>query len=212
MSMITGSKLAAVGVDVAVEINDEVVSSIASKLARRVVLSHDSVTQFLPVEDIERGFCYSLKVVLSANSGAKPKFDQIPVMFGDLMKPLNCKYRGVRIHVGAIDVGERPNSYPEFCDILDSIGIKMGKPLRVDPDGESNIMKVGVVKLQDVDHLVGIDSQVDLEELVVRAMLDAPQKEQEKLTRILGHMDNVYVDRDELLRQWACSLPVGSRA
>lgn len=207
-----GSKLAAKGVDVNVEVNATVIQSIAKKLAVALVMINDSIANILSVTAAEECFAYALNVVLCQNSGARPSFELVPTFLSDITMPLNTDYRGVRIKVVSFDVPKRPDSYDTFLDVLSSIGIPAGKVLKIAPEGTSNVLKVGILDVAGVDMLVGLEGETSIEELIVRSMLNVPKQEQDKLDRVLGHMDNMYVSRDELVRQWACTLPVGSRA
>lgn len=211
MNKITGSKVAANGVNLVVEINDDVVQSTASKLAVALVMRNDSVSNIISVQECEECFCYALKQILAQDTGAKPCYDLVPQFFADITMSINSVYRGVRIRVSPISRSERPNSYERFLDVLVSVDIPVGKPLKVSETETSNVMKIGVVQLNGCDTLVGVESEVSIEELVVRSMLAVPAEEQEKIDRIVGHMDQMYFSRDELVRQWACSLPVGKR-
>lgn len=207
-----GSKLAARGVDVNVEVNATVIQSIAKKLAVALVMSNDSILSILSAPEAEECFEFALNAVLCQNSGAKPSFELVPTFLSDITMSLNTEYRGVRIKVAEIDVPERPHSYETFLDVLNSIGIPTGKILKVAPEGTSNVLKVGILDVAGADMLVGLEGETSIEELIVRSMLNVPKQEQDKLDRVLGHMDNMYVSRDELVRQWAYTLPVGSRA
>lgn len=207
----TGSKLAAAGVKVEVEINDEVVSSVAQKLAVAMCVSNHSVGQLIEVDEAEECFSYALRVVLCQNSGARPSHELVPLFLSDITHSLEAEYRGVRIHVSELEAPKRPNSYGLFLDVLSSIGVPSGKVLKVDPFETTNVMKASVVDVNGVPTLVGVNDDMTIEELIVRAMLEVPEQESDKLKKVLGHMDYQYVSRDELLRQWACSLPVGNR-
>lgn len=206
-----GSKLAARGVDVTVEAEMAVVQSIAKKLAIALVMNNDSVSSILPVTEAEECFSYALQLILRQDSGARPSFELVPTFLSDITIPLNTEYRGVRIKVSEIEVSERPHSYETFLDVLSSVGIPVGKILKVSPEGTSNVLKLGILNVAGADMLVGLECETSLEELIVRSMLNVPLEEQGKLDRVLGHMDNMYVSRDELVRQWACALPVGRR-
>lgn len=207
----TGSKLAAAGVKVEVQINEDVVSNVAQKLAVTMCMSNNSVGQLIEVDEAKECFAYALRVVLCQNSGAKPSFDLVPQFLSDITHSLEAEYRGVRIHVSAIEPPERPNSYELFLDVLSSIGVPSGKVLKVDPYETTNVLKSAVIDVNGVPTLVGVNDDMTIEELIVRAMLEIPQKEADKISRIVGHMDYLYVSRDELVRQWACSLPAGQR-
>jgi hypothetical protein len=207
-----GSKLAARGVDITVEAESTIVQSIAKKLAITLVTNNDSVSSILSVTEAEKCFSYALQLILRQDSGAKPSFELVPTFLSDITIPLNTEYRGVRIKVSEIEVDERPDSYETFLDVLSSVGIPVGKILKVAPEGTSNVLRLGILNIAGADMLVGLEGEISLEELIVRSMLNVPQQEQDKLDRVLGHMDNMYVSRDELVRQWACALPVGRRS
>lgn len=209
---ISGSKVASRGVEIKVVINDEVVHAIAKKLAIALTLSNNSISSVLENDDAEQCFAYSLYTILSQNSGAKPSYELVPAFLSDISMPLDAKYRGVVIHVKCLETSERPHSYDVFLDVLQSLGLRVGKVLRVDPNGFSNVLLAGTRMFGEAEVLVGVEVEISIEELVVRAMLNVQQEEQDKLNRIIGYMDNMYLSRDELVRNWACSLPVGNRA
>lgn len=208
---ISGSKVAANGVKLEVEINDEVVGRVANTMACALVMQNYSVTNILSVDQCKECFTYVLKVILVQDSAGKPQYEVIPQFLSDIIMPLSGLYRGVRIHVDVAETLKRPDSYDSFLDVLQSMGIPTGKILKVDPSQSSGVMKIGEVSVNDCVTLVGVDTEVSIEELVVRSMLNVMEESQDKLTRIIGHMDQLYLSRDELVRQWACSLPVGKR-
>lgn len=212
MEKLTGSKVAANGVNLTLTINEDVVKSMASKMANALVLRNDSVLELLDADECEACFCYALKCILAQNSGAKPSYESVPQFLSDITMSINAVYRGVRIRIEPLASGERPDSYETFLDVLVSIGIPVGRPLKVNSTETSNVLKIGVVQLNGCETLVGVEPEILIEELIVRSMLEVPEKEQEKLDRIVGHMDQMYYSRDELVRQWACSLPVGKRS
>jgi hypothetical protein len=212
MSSICGSKVASIGENIDVEINEDVVSSIAQSLSVALILSNDSVTQVLDRDQLEECFAYALKVVLSQDSGARPSFEVVPTFFSDITRPLRMMYRGVVVTTSALDPGERPDSYQSFLMVLQSMGIPTGKVLKLDPTETSEVLQTGLVEINGGETLVGVSDSMEIEELVVRAMLDIEEEEQEKLSRIVGHLDHFYVSRDELVRNWAGSLPVAKRA
>lgn len=212
MSKIIGNKIASVGENVQVELDEDAVASVANALSTTLLLQGSTnLTDLISEDELEDCFNYAIKVVLQQDAGAKPSFETVPNFLSDVTMSLNGIYRGVRIEVSLSSDVKRPNSYPKFLNILQSMGIPVGKPLRVDPNSATGVMKVGITQLQGMDWLVGIEDSATIEEMVVRAMLTVQQDEQEKLQRILGQYEYMYVSKEELLRQWACSLPVGKR-
>lgn len=212
MNKLSGVKVASRGETISVDINEEVVNSVARTLAITLTLSNDSVSQVLSREQAEECFAYALNVILSQDSGAKPSHELVPTFLSDITMSLSCLYRGVNIHVSPLKSGERPDSYAIFLDVLTSLGIPTGKVLKVDPTSTSNVLKIGLSDFGGTYMLVGVEGDVSIEELVVRSMIAVQEAEQDKLTRIIGYMDNMYMSRDELVRQWACSLPVAKRS
>lgn len=205
------TKMPSDGVEVQVEICEEAVASVSNALAVGLVLSNDTVTQFLSVEEIEESFAYALRVVLYQNSGAKPCFEVIPAFLSDIMMSLNMTTHGVRILCKSLDEPKRPHSYGRFLNVLTSLGILTGKVLKVDPCKATNVLETFVVNVNGALSLAAADDKVTVEELIVRALLEVSEEETDKLRRIVGNIEYLYVSRDELLRQWACTLPVGKR-
>lgn len=206
------SKIAAIGENVNVTVDEEAVASVASSLVTTMLMhGSENLSSLISAEELEDCFTYAIKVILQQDSVAKPLFETVPKCLSDVMLPLNGVYRGVRINVNLSIEAERPDSYSRFLDILTSMGIPVGKVLKIDPNQTSKVMEVGIMQVQGVDMFVGLETEPSFEELVVRAMLKVSQEEQDKLSRILGHYEYMYASKDELLRQWACSLPVGMR-
>lgn len=208
---LTGSRLAAKGVDVEVEVDDAVVSSIANALASTITLRVLNISNLMGVGELEECFQYALTSVLAQDSGAKPNYDPIPVFMSDLVFNLDGVYRGVRIHVSQLEAKARPSCYDTFANVLESAGVSMGRMPRRDISQTSHVMQIGLTDVNGAVAMVGTEDVASLEELVVRAMLTVSEVEQEKLNRIIGHMDNMYISRDELVRQWgttAMSVPV----
>lgn len=210
-NLVSVTKVATKGEKVALGIDEAVVEQIADQLALALVLSNDSVSGVLGRSDAKECFAYALKSILVQDSGAKPSYEIVPNFLSDITFSLSMLYRGVRISVEALESGKRPNSYESFLGVLSSLGIPTGRILKVDPCTTTNVLKLGFMDFNGTTMLVGADSEVSLEELVVRSMLAIPQQEEDKISRIVGHMDNLYVSRDELTRQWALTLPVGKR-
>lgn len=211
MGTFTGSKLTAMGEEIVVTINEEVVTSAAERLAVSLEMANDSVSKILTLEEAGMCFAYALKEVLAQDSCSKPSRELVPLFLSDITMPLNGEHRGVRIHVTPLSNSKRPDSYDRFLDVMTSLQIPVGKILKVDPAATSNVLKIGVIDIQGETHLTGSELTAEMEVLVVRSMLNVAEESQDKLNRILGHLDNLYVSRDELIRQWACSLPVGKR-
>lgn len=208
---LNGSKVMSVGVEVTVEVNEAMINSIATRLSNAVILSNESVLTIVTAQDLDAAFRYALHVVLAADSGHRPIHELVPTFLADITIPLAAKYRGVAIHVNVLEPGARPNSYPAVLDVLRSMNIPLGNPLRIDPDGTSRVLLAGIMEMNGTDHLVSVEGDISLEELVVRSMLTLAHAEEERLRRVIGHMDNLYCSRDDLLREWACTLPVGKR-
>jgi hypothetical protein len=206
-NIISGSQVAAKGQEVEVMVDEEVKANIARMLAITITQGNPTLISLMSVDDIASCFSYALNVVLAVDSGAKPVHDAVPIFFTDLFMPINAKYRGVRITVNPLTMPERPSLYAEFVSLMASVGVPMGRPQRIDPYGESKVMQLGLKMVDGEIYICGVDSQVTIEELVVRAMLTVSKQEQDKLDRILGHLDQLYASRDELVRQWACSIP-----
>lgn len=209
--VINGSKVVSGSEEVSLTLNDDVINSIARRLATTLVLANDTVQSVISRENLEAGFRYALEIVVSSDTGAKPVYDLVPTFFSDITLPLAAKYRGVTIHVEAVAPGKRPDSYPEFLDVLRSLNIPLGRVLKVDPDGTSKVLQTGYLVIEGAEHFVSTETDISIEELVVRSMISVSEAEEAKIRRIMGHMDNLYCSRDELVRNWACSLPVGKR-
>jgi hypothetical protein len=207
--IVSGSKLAATGIDIEVQTNEEVVSSMAKTFAVSLIMANDSVTGIMTREEIEDCFAYALSIVLNCNSGGKPIYDPVPLFLADLFMSLNAQYRGKRISVLPIEGIKRPDAYKTFLDVVSSIGLKTGKPLKVDPNQTTNVLKIGIAMIQGVPTLIGVEGEISIEELIVRSMLALRKEEEEKIERVVGHMDNMYVSVDEITRQWATSVRVG---
>lgn len=205
------TKMPSVGVEVEVTLCEESIQSVARKLAMALVMSNEGVSQFLSAQEAEESFAYALRVVLCQNSGAKPSFEAVPTFLSDIMMTLNMTYHGVRISCKKVEPPKRPHSYAKFLDVLTSLGIPTGKVLKVDPFSSSNVLEIFLIDVGGAITLGAADDKVTAEQLIVRAMLTVPEVEAEKIRRIVGHIEYQYVSRDELLRQWACSLPVGKR-
>jgi len=205
------TKMPSNGVEVQVEICEEAVASVSNALAVGLVLSNRTVTQFMSAEEIEESFAYALRIVLYQNSGARPCFETIPTFLSDIMMSLNMTTRGVRILCKSLDEPKRPHSYGTFLNVLTSLGIPVGKGLKVDPYKTTNVLEIFVVNVNGAPSLAAADDKVTVEELIVRALLEVSEEETDKLRRVVGNIEYLYVSRDELLRQWACTLPVGKR-
>lgn len=211
MNTFTSTKLTSMGEEIDICINEEVVASISERLAVSLEMASDSVSKILSLEEAKACFIHALKEVLAQDSGCKPSRELVPQFLSDITMPLNGQYRGVRIRVTPLSSSKRPDSYERFLDVMTSLQIPVGKILKVDPAATSNVLKIGMIEIQGDMHLIGSEMTAEMEELVVRSMLNVAEESQDKLNRILGHLDNLYVSRDELVRQWACSLPVGKR-
>lgn len=206
---ILGSQAAANGVKVEVELDNETCSRVGKMLAMTVMQSHPTVGQLMKVSDVAQCFTYALSIVVSVDSGARPKFDPVPTFFTDLFIPISLNYRGVRVTVSELDTVERPAFYDDFVDIMSSVGVCMGRPGRVDLFQDSRILQIGMKNVDETKFLCGIESSITIEELIVRSMIAVSDEENEKLSRVIGHMEYLYVSRDEIIRNWACSLPAG---
>lgn len=212
MSMLyNGSRLAVKGEIVPVEINEEVVGRISRLLAVSLLINNDGAQRLLNQDQAEAGFAHALRLVLVANSGRRGLRDLVPIFLEDIMKPISTDFHGCRIHVAELAEPVRPDSYGIFLDVLHSLGIKVGRVLPIGPEEMGNVLSIGVMDIAGVENLVGVTTQVTIEELILRSMLNVQQEEQDKLQRIIGQFEYMYVSRDELVRQWAGSLPVGKR-
>jgi len=210
-NFMTGSQVAAKQVEVKFCTNEEVLNAMSKALAFAINQSNSTIKDVMGLQALEACFKYALSVVLALDSGAKPIHDAVPNFFTDLFMSLNSQYRGVRIMVGELKPMPRPSEYDDFVALMQSVGLPMGRPAKVDPYTTSKVAQYGVKNFDDVPTLVGVErDNVSIEELVVRSMLTASAKEQDKLDRILGHLDYMYVSVDELARNWACSLPTGN--
>lgn len=180
---------------------------LARTLARALVMLNDTVLKLLEMQDLIECFAYALEVSISQGTDLKKaSYEVVPKFLSDITMSLKLRERGVVIHVNEVAVRQRPNSYDAFLDVLGSIGIPTDKVLRINPESTSRVLAIGITEMNGTDTLVGIDKDVSIEELVVRSLLTVAEEQQAKLTRVIGHMDRMYVSRDELLRQWGTSV------
>jgi len=201
---ITPSRLAAKSVNVAVQINNEAIKAASEALAATVTLRHPNMNDLIEQEQLVEGFEYALNVVLVVDSGAKPVHDPVPMFLDDFVHTMNGEYRGVRIVVEPLEPVERPSFYDDFLNIMASAGVSMGRPRRVDRFDKSDVMLVGFRDIDGEEALVGVnDRQACFEDLLIRAMITVSEAEQDKLERIIGHMDMMYCSRKRLVRDWS---------
>lgn len=186
-------------------INPSVVETASKVLATKLLLSNDTIKSLLDVEQATDCMKYAISVVLHNASGGKPVYETVPVFLDDLVIPLATKHRGVVIETSPIEVGKRPESYDTFLTILASVGCDTGKVRKVNPGEYKKVLTMGIQTINDQEMVVGIDAEVSFEEVLLRAMLKAPKESEDRLRRIVGHMDLLYMSTDELARQWATS-------
>lgn len=206
MNKLTGSALAHKGEQLVVGYDDDAISRVAKILASNLILHNDSLVALIDREELQECFCYALKVVLYQNSGAKPSYEVVPKFLSDLTMSLSLRERNTIVSVTGLTPADRPNCYAEFLDIMGSLGFPCDKVLKVNPDSRSRVLTIGECDVTGTPTLVGIDSDVSIEELAVRAMLSVPAEQQMKLERIIGAYDYTYMSKEELLRQWGVSI------
>lgn len=206
MQKLTGSALAHKGECLVVGYDDEAISRVAKVLSSNLILHNDSLMTLIDREELQECFCYALKVILYQNSGSKPSYEVVPKFMSDLTMSLSLKERNTVVSVSGLDPISRPNCYGDFLDIMGSLGFPCDKVLKVSPDSRSRVLSIGEFDMGGTSTLVGIDSDVSIEELAVRAMLSVPAEQQAKLERIIGAYDYTYMSKEELLRQWGVSI------
>lgn len=208
---INGSKVVGGGEQITLALATNELDGAAKRLATTLVLSNETVLQMLGVDEIEKCFRYALDTILVADSGVSVGDAAVPTFLSDLSMSLSGRYRGVALK-GILNVQRvRPNSYDTFLDVLQALGIPVGRVLRINPESTSKVLLAGKLDINGSDHLVSTEDDISVEELVVRAFLDVDAQEEQKVRRVVGYMDNLYCSVDDLIRNWACSLPVGKR-
>jgi len=209
ISKIPVSKVASKGETVEVQFDQTTIDRIARTLAITTITSNQTVGQVLSLEKLQECFRYSLELVLIQGIAEKPGYEMVPTFFTDITLPLRTRYRGVLISpLLKGEVSKRPDSYQDFLEILGSIGVPVAKLAKVLPGSDSQVLSYGLKYFDEEPHIVGVTESPSIEEIVVRAMLTVASQAQEKLDRIIGHADYLYVSRDEICRQWATSLPI----
>lgn len=206
MKMITGSALAHKGQVLEVSYDEVTIERVGGILANNLILHNDTVSTLLSQEEVQECFCYALKVILYQNSGAKPSYETVPEFLSDLTMSLNLRERNTVVTVTGLSPVSRPDCYLDFLDIMGSLGFPCDKVLKVRPENRSRVFSIGELEIRDTAVLVGIDGDVSLEELIVRAMLSVPQEQQAKLERIIGAYDHTYAAKEDLVRDWGVSM------
>lgn len=209
---LTAYKVASAGLDVFATTNDDVIKQVARILTHSLLIRGDlHLTELIDEVDLRKCFCYALQVVIEQEPSSKLMRESVPLFLTDIIMSMSGIYRGVRIKVKLANNYSRPDCYDKFLDILCSMGMPVGKRIRVDSHESSNVVKVGCEDLGGSVMLRAVDDTPRIEELVVRSLIQFEYDEADKLARVLGHLEYMYVSRDELIREWACSLPVGKR-
>lgn len=205
MDKVTGYALTHKGEHVEIGYDEDAIEQLGSTLSTNLLLNNDTLSAVVTKDELEECFCYALHVILAQDSGAKPSFEVVPKFMSDLIMSLSLKERNIIVRTGELSVPKRPHSYGTFLDVMSSMGYPVDKVLKVSPDERSRVLAIGECDLNDSQVLVGIDGDVSIEELIVRALLEVPEEQQAKLERIIGAYDHVYISKDEILRQWGVS-------
>lgn len=206
MEKIIGSALAHKGDSVVVGYDEGSIGRAAKVLTNNLVLHNDSLTSLINQEELQECFDYALKVVLYQNTGSKPSYEVVPTFMSDLTMSLSLRERNTVVSVSGLSIPSRPNCYGDFLDIMGSLGFPCDKVLKVNPETRTRVLTVGELEMNGALMLVGIDSDVSIEELAVRAMLSVSAEQQAKLERIIGAYDYAYMSKEELIRQWGVSI------
>lgn len=205
------AKNLSMGKNISVSVDTDVLQRLGSKMAFAMTLVNEQVAKIMDVSLIQECFSYALEVILAQDSGAKASYERVPAFLNDLVKSLNCCYRGVPIRVAALEVPKRPDSYEAFLDLCGTLRIPCEKVLRVNPDVFTDVMSIKTADLNGEVTLVGVSSNVNVDDLILRSMLTVVKEQQDILDSVFGFAEEMYASRDELLRQWAASLPLATR-